>query len=90
MTQRQAVSSAEVIENDIYKMGYRIDSAMLLIADSTEIEFVSDINNNGVNDKIHYYLKDTLSMSGTYNPDDKILWRDLNDASSLTPLLSPN
>ena len=87
VTQRQVVASVEVIENDIYKIGYRIDGAVLTIADSSEIQFVTDINNDGINDKIRYYLTETSSLNGTYNPDDRILWRDLNDESSLTPFI---
>lgn len=87
VTQRQVVSSAEVIEHDIYKIGYRVSGDVISKADSNEIIFLSDIDNDGVNDEIRYYLADTSSLSGTYNPDDRILWRDLNSATSLTPFI---
>jgi len=87
VTQRQVVSSGEVIEYDIYKIGYRVNGDVISKADSNEISFLADINNDGVNDQIRYYLADTSSLSGTYNPDDKILWRDLNNATSLTPFI---
>lgn len=87
VTQRQIVSSVEVIEHDIYKIGYRIASDVIEKADSNEIKFKTDIDNNGIDDKIRYYLTDPSSMSGTFNPDDKILWRELNDENSLTPFI---
>jgi len=87
VTQRQVVSSVEVIEHDLYKMGYRVDSDVITKADSNEIIFLTDINNDGVDDKIRYYLDGTSSMNGTYNPDDKILWRALNDESALTSFI---
>lgn len=87
VTQRQVVSSVEVIEHDLYKIGYRIDSDVIEKAESNEIKFKTDIDNNGVDDKVRYYLTDPSSMSRTYNPDDKILWRELNDENSLTPLV---
>ena len=87
VTQRHVISSVEVIEHDIYKMGYRVNSDVISKADSNEIIFLTDIDNNGVDDKIHYFLDGTSSMNGTYNPDDKILWRELNDESSITPFI---
>ena len=35
VTQRQVVSSAEVIEHDIYKIGYRVNGDVISKADST-------------------------------------------------------
>lgn len=87
VTQRQVVSSAEVIEHDIYKIGYRVIGDVISKADSNEIRFLTDINNDGADDEIRYYLADTSSLNGTYNPDDKILWRELNDENSLTPFI---
>ena len=87
VTQRQAVSSAEVIEYDIYKMGYRVDGDVITKADTTELNFKSDIDNDGIDDEIKYYVDGTSSMNGTFNPNDKILWRDLNDKSALTTFI---
>jgi len=87
VTQRQVVSSVEVIEHDIYKIGYRINGGVVTMADSNEIKFYTDINNDGLKDEIKYYLAETSSMNGTYNPNDRILWRELNDENSLTPFI---
>ena len=87
VTQRQVVSSVEVIESDIYKIGYRVDSDAISEADSNEISFFSDIDNDGFKDEIRYYLASTSSMSETYNPNDRILWRELNEENSSTPFV---
>ena len=85
--QRQVVSSTEVIEHDMYKVGYRINGDVIIEADSNEIRFLSDIDNNGTADEIRYYLTGTSSMSGSFNPGDRILWRKLNNETTSTPLV---
>ena len=85
--QRQIVSATEVVEHDIYKIGYRVSSDVITKADSNEIRFLSDIDNDGVSDEIRYYLTETSSMSGTYNPEDRILWRKLNSENISTPMV---
>ena len=87
VTQRQVVSSVEVIEQDIYKIGYRVSNNAITKADSNEIIFQVDRDNNGVQDQIHYYLTGTSSMNNTYNPDDRLLWRKLNNETDETPFI---
>lgn len=87
VTQRQVVTSADVIEYDIYKIGYRVNGDVITKADSTELSFKSDIDNDGIDDDIKYYVDGTSSVNGTFNPNDRILWRDLNDKSALTSFI---
>ena len=87
VTQRQIVSLVDVIEYDIYKIGYRVGTDVISIADSSEIKFFTDIDNDGIKDEIRYYLSETSSMNNTFNPNDRVLWRELNDENTKTSFI---
>ena len=44
--QRKTKDVSELIEYDLYKIGYRIPDEKISVADSTEIKFYADINDN--------------------------------------------
>jgi hypothetical protein len=75
---------SELIEYDFYKIGYRIPDEKIAIADSNEIKFYTDINNNDFADSVHYYLGELTDLSSTSNPNDKPLYRRRNDTDNLT------
>jgi hypothetical protein len=77
--QRGLTSAADLIEYDIYKIGYRNSGSKIEIADSNEIKFYSDINNDGASEEIHYFLGDVESFSETSNPKDYLLIREKNE-----------
>jgi len=81
--QRKITDASELIEYDFYKIGYRIPDEKISIADSNEIKFYSDIDDNDVVDTIHYYVGNTSDLSYTTNPDDKPLYRQRNNHDSL-------
>jgi len=81
--QRKITDASELIEYDFYKIGYRISDEKISIADSNEIKFYSDIDDNDVVDTIHYYVGNTSDLSYTTNPDDKPLYRQRNNHDSL-------
>ena len=76
--QRNAIAAADIIENDFYKIGFNASNTKILQADSSSIKYLSDYNNNGTVDTISYYLSGTNSMSSTTNPNDKLLYRKVN------------
>jgi len=78
--QRKMTDVSELIEYDFYKIGYRIQDDKISIADSNEIKFYTDIDNNDLADSIHYFLGDITDLSYTYNPNDKPLYRKRNDS----------
>jgi hypothetical protein len=82
--QRKVTDVSELIEYDIYKIGYRIPDEKIAIADSNEIKFYTDINDNDLTDSIHYYLGETTDLTITTNPDDKPLHRNRNNQDSLS------
>jgi hypothetical protein len=85
--QRKITDVAELIQYDFYKLGYRISDEKISVADSNEIKFFTDIDNNDVVDSIHYYVGYTSDLSYTSNPNDKPLYRQRNYVDSTnTPI----
>jgi len=81
--QRKIMDVSELIQYDFYKLGYRISDEKISVADSNEIKFFTDIDNNDVIDSIHYYVGYTTDLSYTSNPNDKPLYRQRNYQDSL-------
>ncbi len=79
IVQRGLTSATDLIEFDFYKIGYRISGSKIEIADSNEIKFYSDIDNDGVSDKLHYFVGDANSFTVTSNPNDFLLTRKKNE-----------
>jgi hypothetical protein len=79
IVQRGLTSAVDLIEYDFYKIGYRSSGNKIEIADSNEIKFYSDIDNDGVSDELHYFLGDAESLTGTSNPNDFLLTREKNE-----------
>jgi len=83
--QENLTSVVEVLENDLRKLGYCKDwnkipvpTKAILNADSTSITFLTDVNNDGNVDTIHYYTGPTSELSSTPNPNDRLLYRVVN------------
>jgi hypothetical protein len=76
--QRSIISAADLIEYDYYKIGFRNTGHNILVADSTEIKFYCDIDNNGAVDEIYYFIGDSKSFTETGNPNDFLLTRKKN------------
>lgn len=77
--QRGLTSAVDLIEYDMYKIGYRNSGNNIEIADSNEIKFYCDIDNDGVSEEIHYFLGDADSFTETSNPNDFLLTREKDE-----------
>jgi hypothetical protein len=78
---------AEIIDYDLRKIGYRHNKTVnpsIIHADSTTLEFYSDIDSSGVVDIIRYYISDSTNVTGTMNPSDIILNRTINNGSLMS------
>ncbi len=64
-SQSAAVSSALTVENDLYKAGYRSTGNKILMADSTNIIFTGDLDNNNIQDTVYFY-RGILSATADY------------------------
>ncbi len=84
--QQNLATTAMVLENDFRKIGYCSDwnkipapSKAILSADSTSIKFLTDVDDDGNVDTIHYYLGPTSELASTPNPRDRFLYRVVNN-----------
>ncbi len=78
---------AEIIDYDFRKIGYRHNksiSSAIIKADSTEIQFYSDIDTSGTVDIVRYYISDSTHSTGTSNPNDIILNRTINGSNLMS------
>lgn len=80
ISQKNLVASVQIIENDFRKMGYGVanPTKSILIADTSRIKFLADIDRNGVMDTIDYYIGPTTELGGSPNPRDRFLYRVIN------------
>ena len=84
--QQNLATVAQIIERDFRKIGYCADwnklpdpSKSILLADSTGIKFLTDIESDGNLDSIYFYLGPTSELSATENPRDRLLYRVVNN-----------
>lgn len=82
--QQKIADVSELIEYDFYKLGYRVSGEKIAIADSNEIKFYTDIDDNDVTDSIYYYLGELSGMESTTNPNDRLLYRNRNNEDSVS------
>ncbi len=71
----------QLLEYDFSRIGLGINDptqAVLIKADSTDLRFYLDSDDNGVLETMRYYLGDVTSAASTDNPNDKILYRVVN------------
>jgi type II secretory pathway component PulJ len=86
MVQENLVSVVQLLEYDFRKIGYCADwekipdpSKAIIMADSNSIKFETDINNDGNVDTLYYYLGPKSELSNTPNPNDRLLYRVVNN-----------
>jgi hypothetical protein len=85
--QTNAKTLAEILNTDLRKMGFNYKDTAIVEAKDKKISFWADIDSNGVADKVSYYLGDSTEVSGTENPRDKILYREVNGVKKGGPSL---
>lgn len=81
MSNNDALTSADVIEYDLYKIGYGVANNAITRADSNYLSFLSDFDNNGSIDSVSYIVGTISQRINTANPYDKPLYRKVNNGS---------
>ena len=92
--QQNLVTTVEVLEYDFRKIGYCENPTVLphpetdaiLYADTSNIKFFTDLmispyndpRGDGILDTIQYYLGPASELTGTPNPNDRMLYRVVN------------
>ncbi|MCK9210381.1 MAG: hypothetical protein M0P61_06025 [Ignavibacteriaceae bacterium] len=83
ISQTEVVNFANIIENDIYKIGYRTSTANIITtADSIAIQFYADIDNDTTAEQVYYNLGTASELSGTTNPSDRPVYRKVGTGNS--------
>ncbi|MEW6195714.1 MAG: hypothetical protein AB1521_11225 [Bacteroidota bacterium] len=85
IVQQNLVEVVQLLEYDFRKIGYCKDwekipnpTTAILSADSTSINFLTDVDSDENVDTVHYYLGSRDSLTSTPNPNDRILYRVVN------------
>jgi hypothetical protein len=74
---------ADVMEFDFYKAGFRVAHRNVFIsANDSSVKFLADLHNDGILDTVYYYLGGNWQASYTDNPDDKPLFRQINNSAA--------
>lgn len=85
--QQNAKTLAEIVDDDLRKIGYKYSGTAITQADSQRISFHGDINNDGTMDQVTYFLGSKEDAPETPNPDDKVLFRVVNNDTIGGPTL---
>ena len=85
IAQTNLATIVQILEFDVRKIGYCADwekipipTQAILSADSTGIEYLTDVDSDGIVDTMHYYLGPTSELLSTPNPRDRFLYRVVN------------
>ena len=90
IVQQNLTTLIDIIQSDFRKVGYCADytkitnpADVILFADSNKIEFIADLNDAGVLDTVEYYTGPTSELSNTPNPNDRLLYRIINNETPM-------
>ncbi|MEW6006188.1 MAG: hypothetical protein AB1695_12825 [Stygiobacter sp.] len=88
IVQQNLVEVITLLEYDFKKIGYCKDwtkipdpSKAIIYADSTDIKFLTDVDNDGNIDTMRYYVGQPSALTDTPNPRDRMLYRVVNNAT---------
>jgi len=80
--QTNLATVVQILETDFKRIGYCADwtqipvpTEAILYADSISIKYLTDIDQNGLIDTMHYYFDPLTDISSTPNPRDRYLYR---------------
>ncbi len=90
LVQENLVAVVDLVEYDFRRLGYCADptkipdpSKSIIAADSTSITFLTDVNDDGVLDTMKYYTGPTSELASTPNPNDRFLYRVVNNETPI-------
>lgn len=86
IVQEDITTVVSILENDFRKIGYCEDwtkipdpTKSIIYADTSTIKFLTDDQNDGTVDTLSYYIGPTSDLPNTPNPNDRILYRQINE-----------
>jgi len=81
LVQTNAAVNSIIFDYDLYKIGYRVPSNKITLADSNRIKYKTDFDNNSTIDSIEYKIGLTDNLYYTTNPHDRIIYKKINNDS---------
>jgi Tfp pilus assembly protein PilW len=85
--QQNARTLADIVSYDLRKIGYECKTNPFLAADSERVSFYADMDRDGTQDIVTYFVSDTSYARSTKNPNDRVLIRVVNNDSIAGPSL---
>ncbi len=85
--QQDAKTLAEILNDDLRKIGYKYSGTAITEAGQQRISFKGDINNDGIMDQVTYFLGSKDDADATPNPNDRVLFRVVNNDTTGGPTL---
>lgn len=81
LVQEMLTSTVQLLESEFRNMGYGVDQfdKTILLADSSSVTFLYDVDRSGSVDTVHYYVGPTSALSGTQNEADRLLHRQVGN-----------
>ena len=83
--QTNLATVVQILENDFRCIGYCADweqipvpTDAILYADSLSIQFLTDVDRNGIIDTMRYFFDPLTDITSTPNPRDRYLYRTVN------------
>jgi hypothetical protein len=85
IVQESLTSINSILEYDMNKMGFGVPEGenVILLADTSHIRFCADLNRDWHADTVEYYVGLESELSNTNNPDDRFLYRKVNNQPAL-------
>ncbi|MBI4418820.1 MAG: hypothetical protein HY563_08580 [Ignavibacteriales bacterium] len=82
IVKQNTATVADILRNDFRALGYGVSGVTpFLIADTSRVKFIGDLDDNAIIDTVEYYLGPVSEMISTPNPDDRILYRKRNSGT---------
>ena len=85
IAQTNLATVVQILETDFRKIGYCFDweqipvpTEAILSADSVSIQYLTDVDKNGIVDTMNCYFDPSTDIPGTPNPRDRFLYRVVN------------
>ena len=80
--EQNCVTLSKMLESDLAKAGHRKQSNVMIVTDSTKIEFYGDIDDDGTVDSVSYSSGPLTSSYISLNPRHRLMYRTWNTTTT--------
>lgn len=77
------MGALEVLNDDFSRIGFGVLPPVFLTLDDDTLEYNTDLDGDSNPDIVRYFLSNTDILASTPNPQDKILFRQVNAGAKL-------